>query len=199
MLKKMNLPNKLTMLRMLLVIVFVVFMCLPTKFVWAKYVSLGAFVVASITDFLDGYISRKKNLVTKFGKIMDPLADKMLVASGFILLATAGVIPAWLAVIIVLRDFFVTGLRNFGADNNKDLAASLTGKVKTVFQLLAIILALVGTYNFGDFVTQSLVMTPIELLINIGMSVSVAAAVLATVWSLIDYIARFKDSVKVDE
>ena len=199
MLKKMNLPNKLTMLRMLLVIVFVVFMCLPTKFVWAKYVSLGAFVVASITDFLDGYISRKKNLVTKFGKIMDPLADKMLVASGFILLATAGVIPAWMAVIIVLRDFFVTCLRNFGADNNKDLAASLTGKVKTVFQLLAIILALVGTYNFGDFVTQSLVMTPIELLINIGMSVSVAAAVLATVWSLIDYIARFKDSVKVDE
>lgn len=199
MLKKMNLPNKLTMLRMLLVIVFVVFMCLPTKFVWAKYVSLGAFVVASITDFLDGYISRKKNLVTKFGKIMDPLADKMLVASGFILLATADVIPAWMAVIIVLRDFFVTGLRNFGADNNKDLAASLTGKVKTVFQLLAIILALVGTYNFGDFVTQSLVMTPIELLINIGMSVSVAAAVLATVWSLIDYIARFKDSVKVDE
>ena len=199
MLKKMNLPNKLTMLRMLLVIVFVVFMCLPTKFVWAKYVSLGAFVVASITDFLDGYISRKKNFVTKFGKIMDPLADKMLVASGFILLATAGVIPAWMAVIIVLRDFFVTGLRNFGADNNKDLAASLTGKVKTVFQLLAIILALVGTYNFGDFVTQSLVMTPIELLINIGMSVSVAAAVLATVWSLIDYIARFKDSVKVDE
>lgn len=199
MLKKMNLPNKLTMLRMLLVIVFVVFMCLPTKFVWAKYVSLGAFVVASITDFLDGYISRKKNLVTKFGKIMDPLADKMLVASGFILLATAGVIPAWMAVIIVLRDFFVTGLRNFGADNNKDLAASLTGKVKTVFQLLAIILALIGTYNFGDFVTQSLTMTPIELLINIGMSVSVAAAVLATVWSLIDYIARFKDSVKVDE
>lgn len=199
MLKKMNLPNKLTMLRMLLVIVFVVFMCLPTKFVWAKYVSLGAFVVASITDFLDGYISRKKNLVTKFGKIMDPLADKMLVASGFILLATAGAIPAWMAVIIVLRDFFVTGLRNFGADSNKDLAASLTGKVKTVFQLLAIILALVGTYNFGDFVTQSLVMTPIELLINIGMSVSVAAAVLATVWSLIDYIARFKDSVKVDE
>lgn len=199
MLKKMNLPNKLTMLRMLLVIVFVVFMCLPTKFVWAKYVSLGAFVVASITDFLDGYISRKKNLVTKFGKIMDPLADKMLVASGFILLATAGVIPAWMAVIIVLRDFFVTGLRNFGADNNKDLAASLTGKVKTVFQPLAIILALVGTYNFGDFVTQSLTMTPIELLINIGMSVSVAAAVLATVWSLIDYIARFKDSVKVDE
>ena len=198
MLKKMNLPNKLTMLRMLLVIVFVVFMCIPTKFVWAKYVSLGVFVLASITDFLDGYISRKKNLVTKFGKIMDPLADKMLVASGFILIATAGIIPAWMAVVIVLRDFFVTGLRNFGADKEKDLAASLSGKIKTVFQLLAIILALVGTYNFGDFVTNSLVMTPMELLINVGMTVSVAVSVLATVWSLIDYIARFKDTINVD-
>ena len=199
MLKKMNLPNKLTMLRMLLVIVFVVFMCLATKFVWAKYVSLGVFVLASITDFLDGYISRKKNLVTKFGKIMDPLADKMLVASGFILIATAGIIPAWMAVVIVLRDFFVTGLRNFGADKEKDLAASLSGKIKTVFQLLAIILALVGTYNFGDFVTNSLVMTPMELLINVGMTVSVAVSVLAKVWSLIDYIARFKDTINVDE
>lgn len=199
MFKKMNLPNKLTMLRMFLVVVFVVFMCLPTKLEWARYVALAVFILASITDFLDGYISRKKNLVTKFGKIMDPLADKMLVASGFILIATAGIIPAWMAVVIVLRDFFVTGLRNFGADKEKDLAASLSGKVKTVFQLLAVILALVGTYNFGDFVSQSLVMTPLELLINVGMTVSVAAAVLATVWSLIDYIARFKDTVKVDE
>ena len=199
MFKKMNLPNKLTMLRMVMVVVFVVFMCLPTKLEWARYVALAVFVLASITDFLDGYISRKNNLVTKFGKIMDPLADKMLVASGFILIAAAGIIPVWMAVVIVLRDFFVTGLRNFGADKSKDLAASLSGKVKTVFQLLAVILALVGTYNFGDFVTQSLVMTPIELLINVGMTVSVAAAVLATVWSLIDYIARFKDTVKVDE
>lgn len=199
MFKKMNLPNKLTMLRMFLVVVFVVFMCLPTKLEWARYVALAVFILASITDFLDGYISRKKNLVTKFGKIMDPLADKMLVASGFILIAAAGIIPAWMAVVIVLRDFFVTGLRNFGADKEKDLAASLSGKVKTVFQLLAVILALVGTYNFGDFVSQSLVMTPLELLINVGMTVSVAAAVLATVWSLIDYIARFKDTVKVDE
>lgn len=199
MLKKMNLPNKLTLLRILLVIVFVVFMCLPAEFIWAKYVSLGVFVLASITDFLDGYISRKKNLVTKFGKIMDPLADKMLVASGFILIAAAGIIPVWMAVVIVLRDFFVTGLRNFGADKEKDLSASLSGKIKTVFQLLAIILALVGKYNFGDFITSSLVMTPIDLLINIGMTVSVAVSILATVWSLIDYIARFKDTINIEE
>ena len=199
MLKKMNLPNKLTMLRILMVPIFVVFMCLPAKWEWARYGALAVFVLASVTDFLDGYISRKNNLVTKFGKIMDPLADKMLVASGFILIATAGIIPVWMAVVIVLRDFFVTGLRNFGADKKHDLAASLSGKIKTVFQLLAVILALVGTYNFGDFITESLVMTPVELLINVGMTVSVAAAVLATVWSLIDYIARFKDTVKVHE
>ena len=95
MLKKMNLPNKLTLLRILLVPVFVVFMCLPGKWEWAKYVALGVFVFASVTDFLDGYISRKNNMVTKFGKIMDPLADKMLVASGLILIAAAGIIPAW--------------------------------------------------------------------------------------------------------
>lgn len=199
MLKKMNLPNKLTMLRMVMVVVFVVFMCLPTKWEWTRYAALATFVLASITDFLDGYISRKNNLVTKFGKIMDPLADKMLVSAGFILIATSGIIPAWMAVIIVLRDFFVTGLRNFGANDSKDLAASLSGKVKTVFQLLGVILALFGTYNFGEFVTHSLVMTPIELLINVGMTISIAAAVLATAWSLVDYIIRFKDTVKVDE
>lgn len=199
MLKKMNLPNKLTMLRIFMVPVFVVFMCLPVELKWARYVALAVFVIAAVTDFFDGYISRKNNIVTKFGKIMDPLADKMLVASGFILIATAGIIPAWMAVIIVIRDFFVTGLRNFGADKNQDLAASLSGKVKTVFQLLAVVFALAGTYNFGDFIAQSITMTPIELFINIGMTVSVAAAVLATVWSLIDYIVRFKDDVKVDE
>ncbi len=199
MLKKMNLPNKLTMLRIFLIPIFVVFMCLPTKLEWAKYVALAVFIIASITDFFDGYISRKNNLVTKFGKIMDPLADKMLVASGFILIANSGIIPVWIAVIIVVRDFFVTGLRNFGADKKEDLSASLSGKIKTIFQLLTIILAIIGTYNFGDFITKSLTMTPIELLVNIGMTVSVVAAVLATVWSLIDYIARFKDTVKVDE
>ena len=151
MLKKMNLPNKLTMLRIVLVPFFVVFMSLPVEYRWTRYVSLAIFVTASITDFLDGYISRKNNLVTKFGKIMDPLADKMLVASGFILLATSGVIPAWMAAVVVIRDFFVTGLRNFGADKKKDLAASLSGKIKTIFQLLAIILALVDKYSFADF------------------------------------------------
>lgn len=196
---KMNLPNKLTMLRIVLIPIFIVFMCLPEKFEWARYVSLGIFLLASITDFFDGYISRKKNIVTKFGKIMDPLADKMLIASGFILIAATGIVPAWMAVVIVVRDLFVTGLRNFGADKNQDLAASLSGKIKTVFQLFAIVFALIGTYNFGDFITKSFIMSPLELFINVAMTVCVAAAVLSTAWSLVDYFLRFKDFVKVDE
>lgn len=199
MLKKMNLPNKLTMLRIVLVPFFVVFMSLPAEYRWTRYVSLAIFVTASITDFLDGYISRKNNLVTKFGKIMDPLADKMLVASGFILLATSGVIPAWMAAVVVIRDFFVTGLRNFGADKKKDLAASLSGKIKTIFQLLAIIFALVDKYQFADFMEYSMVMSKFYLCVNIAMTVCVSAAILATLWSLVDYVIRFKDDIKVDE
>lgn len=199
MLKRMNLPNKLTMLRIALVPFFVVFMSLPVEYRWTRYVSLAIFVIASITDFLDGYISRKNNLVTKFGKIMDPLADKMLVASGFILLAASGVIPPWMAAVVVIRDFFVTGLRNFGADKKKDLAASLSGKIKTIFQLLAINFALVDKYNFADFIEYSMVMSKFYLCINIAMTVCVSAAILATLWSLIDYVIRFKDDIKVDE
>lgn len=199
MLKKMNLPNKLTMLRIVLVPFFVVFMSLPTEYRWTRYVSLAIFVIASITDFLDGYISRKNNLVTKFGKIMDPLADKMLVASGFILLAASGVIPSWMSAVVVIRDFFVTGLRNFGADKKKDLAASLSGKIKTIFQLLAITFALLDNYNFADFMEYSMVMSKFYLCINIAMTVCVSAAILATIWSLIDYVIRFKDDIKVDE
>lgn len=199
MLKKMNLPNKLTMLRIVLVPFFVVFMSLPVEYRWTRYVSLAIFVTASITDFLDGYISRKNNLVTKFGKIMDPLADKMLVASGFILLATSGVIPAWMAAVVVIRDFFVTGLRNFGADKKKDLGASLSGKIKTIFQLLAIIFALVDKYQFADFMEYSMVMSKFYLCVNIAMTVCVSAAILATLWSLVDYVIRFKDDIKVDE
>lgn len=203
MLKKMNLPNKLTMLRMLLVIVFVVFMCLPTKFVWAKYVSLGAFVVASITDFLDGYISRKKNLVTKFGKIMDPLADKLLVSAGFIMLTGAGIIPAWITFIVVFRDFFVNALRMFAVDSGEDVSAGLSGKIKTIFQMIGIVLGLVAfavgfEYKaFADFVTSSSIMNFAELFVNVFMTVSIAAAAIAAIWSMVDYIFKFKKYIDV--
>lgn len=202
MMKKMNLPNKLTMLRMILVPVFIVFMALPTEWIWPVYVAFGIFVLASLTDQLDGYIARKYNLVTKFGKIMDPLADKLLVAVGFVMLVGLNVIPAWIVAVIIARDFFVNGLRMFGADNNKDLAAGISGKIKTAFQLIAIPLAILGVAinpeccAFGIFLQESMSMSVIELLVNVLMTVSITAVALATVWSFVDYLFRFKDDLK---
>lgn len=205
MLKKMNLPNKLTLLRIILVPIFVVFMALPSEWSWTKWVALGIYIVASITDCLDGYISRKYNMVTKFGKIMDPLADKLLVSSGFVMLAGLNIIPAWVVVIIIFRDFFVTSLRMFGADNNSDLAANFSGKIKTVFQLIGVCLAILGvalyTSNniFFDFISASVNMTMLQLLINVFMSVSISVAAIFTIWSLVDYFFKFKKDINVEE
>ncbi len=205
MLKKMNLPNKLTMLRILLVPVFIVFMALPKDWIWTVWTSLGIFIVAAFTDFLDGQISRRKNLITKFGKIMDPLADKLLISAGFIMLSGLGIIPAWITAIIIFRDFFVNALRMFGSDNGKDVAAGLSGKIKTIFQLVSIILAILGmglsTYTnvFGDFISMPSSMSMGVLMVNISMTVAVAVAVLATVWSLVDYIIRFKNDIDFEK
>ncbi len=212
MLNKMNLPNKITMLRMILVPFFVIAMCLPENLNWAKFVALGIYIVASITDFIDGYISRKNNIVTKFGKIMDPLADKILVSAGFIMLTGVGIIPAYITFIIIFRDFFVNALRMFGSDDGKDVAAVLSGKIKTIFQLIGIPLAILGyaingmnstalTENvaYGAFLTKASDMTMIDLLVNVGMTVAITAAILATVWSFVDYIIKFKDSVDIEK
>lgn len=202
--KKMNLPNKLTMIRIILVPLFVLFMALPKTLVWNLWVALGIFIVAALTDFIDGKIARSKNLITKFGKIMDPLADKMLVSAGFIMLSYYGIIPGWMSAIIILRDFFVNALRMFGADKKDDLSASVSGKVKTALELVSIPLAIISmalgaTNVYGAFIANSISMTVFSLIINIFMTVFVSLAVLATVWSLVDYIVRFKDSVNVEE
>lgn len=200
MLKKMNLPNKLTCLRIILVPLFVIAMCLPTEWVWPIYTALGIYIVAALTDFFDGYISRKKDLVTKFGKIMDPLADKLLVSTGFIMLTGFGIIPAWITVIIVFRDFFVNALRMFGTDNNKDLAASLSGKIKTMFQLVGIPLgilniALLPEYGYLSFIENAAKMDMIGLALNVFMSITISVAVIATLWSFIAYLIRFKKDI----
>lgn len=203
MLKKMNLPNKLTILRILLVPAFIVFMELYNKFadsiVWAKYVALGIFAFAALTDFLDGYISRKKNIVTRFGKIMDPLADKLLISTAFIMLAANGIIPAWITAIVVFRDLFVDALRMFGTDKGKDIAASLSGKIKTAFQLIGIILAILDKNEFAAFFTDAIKMSACDLLLNICMTVSITVAVLATACSLVDYIVRFREDINVED
>lgn len=212
MLKKMNLPNKLTMLRIILVPVFIICLCMPQVFKWFKIentqtvmgiIALIVFVVAAITDCLDGRISRKQNIVTKFGKIMDPLADKLLVSSGFIMLTGLGVVPAFVTAIVVFRDFFVNALRMFGSDNSKDVAAGLSGKVKTLFQMLAITFGLLSyiiapSYGMFEFIEQSLYMGTAELLVNISMSITVLITVIATLWSFVDYFKRFKDDIDVE-
>lgn len=204
MFNKMNLPNKLTIIRIILVPIFIIFMSLNTAWTWPLYVSLGIFVVAAFTDFLDGKISRKKGLVTKFGKIMDPLADKLLISAGFIMLTGLGVIPAWITAILIFRDFFVNSLRMFGADKGSDLAAVLSGKIKTTFQLLGVILAildraLVTKFGFGSFAFNALNMSIVGLLINVLMTVAVSVAVVATIWSLVEYIFIFKKDINVEE
>ena len=205
MLKKMNLPNKITILRIILVPFFVVFMSLPNDWIWTKWVALGIYLVSSFTDYLDGFISRKYNMVTKFGKIMDPLADKLLVSAGFVLLTGLNIVPAWITMIIIFRDFCVTALRNFGADNNSDVAARFSGKIKTVFQLLGVSLAILGIImfnsnnEFGAFLFFSINMTTIQLLINVFMTVSICVAALFTLWSLIDYFLKFRKDINVEE
>ena len=208
MLKKINLPNKLTILRIILVPVFIVFMALPANLIWPKFVAMGVFIIAAITDVVDGIIARKKGLITKFGKIMDPLADKLIIASGFVMLAGETVIPAWIVCIVIVRDFLVNSFRMFGTDNGKDLAASLSGKLKTVFELLAVILALVGVAYSGissspvkeflGFLTaQNYDM--FATLINVFMSVAVIGTVATTLWSLVDYFLKFKEDMNVEE
>ena len=135
----MNLPNKLTVLRVIMVPFFVVFMLYPLAGDASKYVALTLFCIASFTDFLDGFIARKYNLVTNFGKFMDPLADKLLVCSALICLSSMGKLAAWITLIIIAREFIISGFRLVASDNGIVIAASYWGKFKTVSHMAMII------------------------------------------------------------
>lgn len=211
MLKKMNLPNKLTMLRIILVPFFVIAMVVfgigqigKVNLEFVKYIALGIYLVASFTDLLDGQIARKQGLVTKFGKIMDPLADKLLVSAGFIMLTGVGIVPAWITFIVIFRDFAVSSLRMFGADNGEAIAAVWSGKVKTVFQMTGISLAIIDLPKalgggFGSFITNSMSMSFSQLLINVFMTASISLALVATIWSLVDYFVKFKKHINIEQ
>ena len=140
----MNLPNKLTVLRMVLVPFFVAALLLSKTNDSLKWVALALFVIASLTDFADGYIARKYNLITNFGKFMDPLADKILTISGMICLIELGRIPSWIVVIIVAREFIISGFRLVAAENGVVIAANYWGKFKTTFQMIMIILMIMN-------------------------------------------------------
>lgn len=139
----MNTPNKLTLLRVLLIPVFLVLVYIPFPYhmLWA----LGAFIVASVTDFLDGRMARSRGLVTDFGKFMDPLADKMLVMAALIVFVELGRLPAWAVLIVVVREFAVTALRLIAVEGGRVIAAGWSGKIKTASTMVCICLMLVIT------------------------------------------------------
>jgi len=174
----MNLPNKLTMLRVIMIPFFIVFLLVPIT-PYDKWIALAIFIVASLTDLLDGKIARKYNLVTNFGKFMDPLADKLLVCSALICLIELNKIPAWMVIIIIAREFIISGFRLVASDNGVVIAASYWGKFKTTFQMAAV----------------CLLIADIEAL-NLLTQIILWIAVILTVVSLIDYLAKNKDVMK---
>ncbi len=181
----MNLPNKLTVLRVILIPFFVAFLLLSPGNDTFKWVALAIFVIASLTDMADGKIARKYNLITDFGKFMDPLADKLLVCSAMICLIDLGKIPSWIVVIIIAREFIISGFRLVAADNGRVIAASYWGKFKTTFQMIMVILMIAG---LGDVIPYY------DLLTQIIMWIALAL----TIISLVDYIVKNKDVMSGD-
>lgn len=137
----MNLPNKLTLLRIIAIPVFIVILMIGYR-----YIATVVFIAASLTDMLDGHIARKYNMVTNFGKLMDPLADKLLVMSALLCLVELGNVAGWMVIIILAREFAVTGLRQVAAAEGIVIAAGVTGKIKTITQMIAIILLLLENW-----------------------------------------------------
>ncbi len=169
----MNLPNKLTLFRVILIPFFVFFLLINPESTALRVIADLIFIVASLTDMLDGKIARKYNLVTNFGKFMDPLADKLLVCSAMICLISTGQLYAWFVIIIVAREFIISGFRLIAAENGIVIAANIFGKLKTVSQMIMIII-LVANFNvpflqvLGQiFVWISLIMTVLSLVIYI--------------------------------
>lgn len=176
----MNLPNKLTIFRVILIPFFLVALMVP-GIPAGKWIAVVIFIIASLTDFFDGRIARKQNLVTDFGKFMDPLADKLLVCSAMIALIELQRIPAWVVIVIIAREFVISGFRLIASDNGIVIAASYWGKFKTTFQMLMVILLIVNlSENFPAATTG----------ITIAEQILIYVSLLLTIISLIDYLVK---------
>ena len=171
----MNLPNKLTVARMIAAVVYVIVYML--EFYW---VALVIFVLASLTDMLDGQIARRNNLVTNFGKIMDPLADKILVYSALVLMVVDNTVPGWMLIIILAREFVVSGMRTVAASEGIVVAAAMSGKIKTVLQMCAVIVLIIS--NAVPHIKAIFVLGQILLWLSLIM----------TVYSGYEYITKNK-------
>lgn len=215
---KLNLANKLTLFRIILVPIMMVvpiidslcgipgtFLGISTSF-WIMNI---IFIVASITDKLDGYIARSRNQVTTFGKFLDPLADKILVISALVILVEYTKIPSWIPIIVLAREFIVSGYRLIAVEKGgKVIAASIWGKLKTVTQMIAIICCFLDKFKFGQFIFRvsnsadmitnsvGIYMTTGQFIINMLSTVMLVISVVATIFSGIDYLKNGKDLLK---
>lgn len=210
----MNLPNKLTLFRIILVPIMVIvsffdisgsFLGIPTT-MWILNL---IFIIASITDKLDGYLARKNNQVTTFGKFLDPIADKILVVTAMILLVEMGRLPAWIPIIVIFREFVVSGYRLIAVQSEgKVIAANIWGKLKTVTQMLGIICMFLTNHPYFAFVLRAKTeeemlvnsaptyMSTGDFIMNIIASILITISVIATVFSGYEYLKGGKDLLK---
>ena len=200
----MNLPNKLTILRIILVPIMVIipflniqgeFFNIPISLLIMYAIS----IIASITDKLDGSIARKRDLVTNFGKFLDPIADKILVLAAMVMIVEMNKLPAWIPIIVLFREFVVSGYRLIAVENGGQvIAASIWGKIKTATQMVAIILMFIDKFAFANFLNTTIraTMNPFELIFNIVVSTLMFVSVIAAIFSGWDYIKGGKDLFK---
>lgn len=189
----MNLPNKLTIFRIILVpiMVIITFFNIDIKWILVDVI----FIIAAITDKLDGYIARSRNQITTFGKFLDPIADKILVLAAMLILVEAARLPAWIPIIVLFREFIVSGYRLVAVEKGgKVVAASVWGKLKTVTQMLAILLAFLDSNAFGACFTGSL--SGFSFVYNLIVTILMIVSVIATIFSGADYIVKGKDLFK---
>lgn len=170
----MNLPNKITIFRVCMIPIFLIFLLVP-GIPYGKYAALVVFVVACLSDAVDGHLARKYNLITNFGKFMDPLADKLLVSSALICFVELDLIPAWIVIVIIAREFIISGFRLVASDNQVVIAASYWGKFKTTAQMILCILLIVN-FNGAFF--------------NALEQIFIYVSLILTVVSLADYVMK---------
>ncbi len=196
----MNLANKLTLLRILLVPIFLIFIVVK-EIPYGTFIATFIFIIASITDKLDGYIARSRNQITNFGKFMDPLADKLLVTTALITLVEYSIVPSWAAIIIIAREFAVSGLRTLAASEGKVIAASWWGKIKTVIQIIAIILLLIQV-NISETASLYSVVINSSFLTNFFKyvpGIMLDISVIITIISGYDYFRKNKGIITVNK
>lgn len=196
----MNLANKLTILRIILVIILVIISLINIPGVILSIpinmIMMGVlFIVASITDTLDGYIARSRNQITAFGKFLDPIADKILVIAVMVIFVSYGKLPAWIPIIVIFREFLVSGYRLIAVEKNGEvIAASIWGKIKTITQMVAISLMFIDNNPYGAVINSNLI--GIAFALNLVTTVLMTVSVIATVFSGYEYLKGCKELFK---